>query len=77
MVLKQALVLAVAGLGAGVVAAVALAGLLRAMLYDVRPTDPFTFVAVGGVLLTVAAAATAMPALRATRIDPLHALKAE
>jgi putative ABC transport system permease protein len=77
MVLKQALGLALAGLAAGVVAAVALAGLLRAMLYHVRPTDPLTFVAVGGVLLAVAAAATASPALRATRIDPLHALKAE
>jgi ABC-type lipoprotein release transport system permease subunit len=46
-------------------------------LYDVRPTDPITFAGVAAVLLAVAAVATAVPAMRATRIDPLMALKAE
>jgi putative ABC transport system permease protein len=77
MVLAQALRLAAGGLVAGCVAALALTGLLRAMLYDVRPTDPLTFGVVATILFTIAAIATAVPAIRATRIDPLQALKAE
>jgi len=77
MVLVQALRLAAGGLAAGCIAAFALTGLLRTMLYDVRPTDPITFAGVAAVLLAVAAVATAVPAMRATRIDPLMALKAE
>ena len=77
MVLRHALQLAGAGLAAGVVGALALTGLLRAMLYDVRPTDPLTFGLVAAGVLAVAATATAVPAIRATRIDPLTALKTE
>jgi ABC-type antimicrobial peptide transport system permease subunit len=77
MVLTHALRLAVIGLAAGSAAAFALTGLLRTMLYDVKPTDPMTFAGVAAILLAVAAVATAVPAMRATRIDPLTALKAE
>ena len=77
MVLTHALRLAVIGLAAGCAAAFALTGLLRTMLYDVTPTDPMTFAGVAAILLAVAAVATAVPAMRATRIDPLTALKAE
>jgi putative ABC transport system permease protein len=77
MVLRQALGLATAGLAAGLLAAAGLTGLLRTMLFDVKPGDPVTFIGVVTVLLAVAAIATAVPALRATRIDPLTALKAE
>jgi putative ABC transport system permease protein len=77
MVLRQALGLAAAGLAAGLLAAAGLTGLLRTMLFDVKPGDPVTFIGVVTVLLAVAAIATAVPALRATRIDPLTALKAE
>ena len=77
MVLRQALKLAVVGLGAGLVTAAALTGLLRTMLFDVQPGDPVTFLVVVVGLFAVAAFATAVPALRATRIDPLQALKAE
>ena len=77
MVLKQALLLALIGLGAGLVAALALTGLLHAMLYDVLPTDPVTFGSVAALLLAVAAAAAVVPAVRATRVDPIAALKAE
>jgi putative ABC transport system permease protein len=77
MVMTHALRLAAAGLVAGLVAAVALTGLLKTMLFDIQPTDTVTFVLVVAALLAVAAVATAVPALRATRIDPLSALKAE
>ena len=77
MVVRQALGLAAAGLGAGLAAALGLTGFLRAMLFDVRPTDPLTFAVVAAGLLGIAAIATAVPAMRATRIDPLTALKAE
>jgi ABC-type antimicrobial peptide transport system permease subunit len=77
MVLAHALRLAVIGLAAGCAGAFALTGLLRTMLYDVKPTDPITFAGVAAILLAVAAVATAVPAMRATRIDPLTALKAE
>jgi len=77
IVLAHALRLAVIGLAAGCAGAFALTGLLRTMLYDVKPTDPITFAGVAAILLAVAAVATAVPAMRATRIDPLTALKAE
>jgi ABC-type lipoprotein release transport system permease subunit len=50
---------------------------MRDMLYGVTPTDPLTFVAVGLLLTVIAMVASLIPALRATRVDPLVALKAE
>jgi ABC-type lipoprotein release transport system permease subunit len=47
------------------------------MLYGVTPTDPLTFVGVGGLLVLAAASASLIPARRATRIDPITALRAE
>jgi putative ABC transport system permease protein len=46
-------------------------------LYGVSARDPLTFVAIGGLLLAVALAASGIPALRAARIDPISALRAE
>jgi putative ABC transport system permease protein len=51
--------------------------LLLALLYDVSPTDLPTYVAALGVLLTVSAAAIAVPARSSTRVDPALALRAE
>jgi predicted permease len=77
MVIRQGLWLAVIGLLAGTVAAAGLSRLIRGLLYDVSPADPSTYVAVTVVLLAVAAAASAIPALRAARVDPLVALRTE
>ena len=74
-VLRQALGLTLLGVVIGTVGALALTRLLGALLYEVAPTDPFTYVAVAILLTLVAAFAAWMPAWRATRIDPLVVLR--
>ena len=61
----------------GSVASVMLSGLLSGLLFEIEPTDPLTFVAVGTVLAGVALLAAYIPARRATRVDPIDALRAE
>ena len=70
---------AVAGVGVAVgsVAAIAAVRLLRTFLWGVTPTDPLTFAAVIVLLLTVALAASIIPALRVLRLDPALTLRAE
>jgi putative ABC transport system permease protein len=68
---------ALIGLAIGVVGAVLLSRFLRSLLFGVSATDPATFVIVAGVLLSVAAVACWVPARRATRVDPLVALRTE
>ena len=77
MVLRQALTLAAAGILIGGVGAALLTGLMRNLLYGVRPTDPVTFAVVATLLAVIAAAAASVPGLRATRVDPAVALRAE
>jgi putative ABC transport system permease protein len=74
-VLRQALMLTALGVMIGTGAALGLTRLLGALLYEVSPTDPITFVAVAVLLTVVAAFAAWMPAWRATRIDPLVVLR--
>jgi putative ABC transport system permease protein len=77
MVLRQGLGLALSGATLGLAGALIASQLMRGLLYGVRPTDPFTFVAVTFVLMAVALAACYIPAMRAMRVEPLVALRFE
>jgi ABC-type antimicrobial peptide transport system permease subunit len=77
MVLRQGAALTLAGLAIGLVAALALGRVMMRFLYGITPTDPLTLVGVLVVLAFVAFAACVVPARRATRVDPLVALRAE
>jgi putative ABC transport system permease protein len=75
LVVGEALTLAVVGVALGVAGALALTGLLRSQLYAVSPTDPVTFLNASLGLLAVALLASAVPALRAMRVDPARVLR--
>ena len=77
MILGQGLRLAAIGVGLGLAAAFALTRLMSGLLFAVKPSDPETFVLVTGVLLAVAVVACWIPARRATRVDPVIALRYE
>jgi predicted permease len=77
MVLQQGLVLASLGVVVGLAAAVGLTRLMSALLHGVEPTDPVTFAAVATLLVAVALAASYLPAVRASRTDPVTALRFE
>ena len=77
LILGHGLRLTAAGLAMGLAGAFALARLMQAVLYDVQPTDPGTYVAVVLVLVAAALLASALPALRAVRVDPVSALRSE
>jgi putative ABC transport system permease protein len=76
MVLKEGIALALIGILIGAFGALFVTRLLRGLLFGVAPNDPVIFVLVSAILLVVAAAATYFPAHRATRSDPLAALRA-
>ena len=77
LVLGQAGVLVVAGTGIGVVTSWFVTGLMRNMLFGITPTDPITYAGVVIVLVVAGLVACQVPAFRATRVDPLTALRAE
>jgi len=77
MVLRQGIRATLAGVAIGVVAGLALTRLLRSLLFGVTPGDWLTFLSVALLLLVVALAACSIPARRATRVDPIVALRYE
>ena len=77
MVLRQGLSLAAVGIVVGLIGAFALTRLMQSLLYEVRPNDPTTFVAVAAALLLIALVASFLPAWRATRVSPMIALRAQ
>ena len=77
LVVGQGLTLAAIGVGVGLALAAVGTPLARSLLYKVSPFDPVSFGAVSTFLVAVALAASYIPALRATRVDPLIALREE
>ena len=77
LVVGQGLMLAAAGVVIGLALAAVGAPMARSLLYNVSPFDPFTFIVVSLFLMSVAFFASFVPARRATRVDPLVALRGE
>jgi putative ABC transport system permease protein len=77
LVVKHGMALALLGIAAGVVGALAMTRLISGMLFGIRPTDPLTFAGVAALLGTVAFLANYLPARRASKVDPMVALRYE
>jgi predicted permease len=77
LVLRQGLSITVLGIGLGIVGALALSRVTQSLLFGVSPTDPGTYIAVGGAIVGVAFVACMVPAQRAMRVDPLVAIRNE
>ena len=77
MVTRQGITLTAIGIGAGLVLFALVARFIRSLLFGVAPSDPLTLIAVSLVLIAVAALASWLPARRASKVDPMVALRAE
>ncbi len=77
LVLGRAVVLIATGVALGVGASLALSSILRTLLFQVSERDPATFIAIALALACVGVIASALPARRATKVDPIVALRAE
>jgi putative ABC transport system permease protein len=77
LIMRQAVKLTLSGIAFGLIAAWMVTRLLAALLYGVSATDPLTFVGVSILLMSVALLACYLPARRATRVDPMIALRHE
>ena len=77
LIVGEGMLLAIAGIGLGVLGALGLTRVMANLLYEVDAADPLTFVAIAALLTGVALVASFVPAFRATRVDPLTALHYE
>jgi len=77
LILRQGLILTLGGLVVGLGGAILLTRFLTGLLFEVKPTDPLTYGVVASLLALVAAVACLIPARRATKVDPLVALRYE
>jgi ABC-type antimicrobial peptide transport system permease subunit len=77
LVLIQAAKLVLSGTAIGVILALVLARALKSLIYEVSPTDPVTYAAIGFAVIAVAIFACYIPARKATEADPMIALRAE
>jgi putative ABC transport system permease protein len=77
MVVGRGVSLALLGAGLGLVGALMLGRLMQSMLFGISPSDPMTYAAVTVVLLAIAGVASYLPARRATRVDPMVALRSD
>ena len=77
LILTRAMTPVIAGMGIGVAGSMAMTGLVRSLLYGVEPTDPIALVGGAGVLVSAALVAAWIPTRRATRVEPMVALRSE
>ena len=77
LILKQGLKLAVVGVALGLLVALAFTRLLKGLLFGISASDPLTFALLAALLVGVALLACWIPARRATKVDPLEALRSE
>lgn len=77
MVMREALLLVIVGVAIGIPVALGFGRLISSMLYDLKPTDPWILTAAASVMTAVAALAGYLPAYRASRVDPMVALRHE
>lgn len=77
LVVRQAMILALAGVGIGLLASLALTRLMKGLLFSVSVTDPMTLVVISLLMTLIALLACLIPARRATKVDPLVALRYE
>jgi putative ABC transport system permease protein len=77
LVVRQGMILAAIGVVAGLIGAFGLTRVMASLLFNVRPDDPVTFLAISLLLVAVAFLACYLPARRAARVNPIEALRAE
>jgi ABC-type antimicrobial peptide transport system permease subunit len=77
LIMRQGLTIALLGIGLGILGAIWLSRVTSSLLFGVSPSDPATYATVAGVIALVAVTACLIPTRRATRVDPLEAIRAD